>query len=362
MTSSPSRTESLSPDLPAAEVAALLGVSTEAVALAHEAELFDLHLDSFIWTRLFGYDLRRRHGRGLLGRRVFHHSDIPRLRAAGVGGATWVITTNPFRTAGSRRRTFHANYERLQQILTEEPTVELVRDAAEYRAARANGSHAAFLGIQGGNAIDLDVSDVEALAGGPLLRITLVHLTSSDVGATSFPLGRAMGTRRGLGPVGRDYVRACNAARIAVDLAHIEEQAFFDAVEVHDPSRPLWITHTGVEGVYRHWRNASDRMLRAVADTGGIVGIMFEQSFLGARDVTVETVVDHIEHVVDTVGEDVAAIGSDYDGAITPPPDLPSVLSYPRLVQAMMNRGWSGTRIEKILGENVLRSIARLRP
>ena len=155
-----------------------------------------------------------------------------------------------------------------------------------------------------------------------------------------------------------------NARRIFVDLAHIHERAFFDAVAVHDRTQPLLVTHTGVRGVRSMWRNLTDAQLRAVADTGGTVGIIFAEPFLkrpgGPRDAGM--VVEHIAHVVDTVGDAHVSIGSDFDGAITPPPDLHGADCYPRLVQHMLDRGWREDRIRKALGANFLRALGMLRP
>ena len=120
------------------------------------------------------------------------------------------------------------------------------------------------------------------------------------------------------------------------------------------------MTHTGLAGVYEHWRNITDEQLRAVADTGGTAGVMLQASFLGRRGVTVGTVVDHLAHIVDTVGEDHASIGTDFDGAITPPKDLPGLWAFPRLVQEMLDRGWSDLRLRTILGGNALRVIEAL--
>ena len=152
-----------------------------------------------------------------------------------------------------------------------------------------------------------------------------------------------------------------NAKKIFLDLAHISRRGFFDAVAVHDKTQPLMVTHTGIAGVYEHWRNITDEQLRAVADTGGCVGVMFQSGFLAKRGATVETVVDHLERIVNIAGEDVPAIGTDYDGAISPPPDLPTILELPRLAEAMLRRGWSAERIQKILGGNFLSTVQRLR-
>src|SRR5262249_37920152 len=243
-------------------------------------EVIDLHVDSFIWTRVFGYDLRRRHGHGLTGARFYSQLDLPRVREAALGGATWVVTTNPLRCTARRPDVLLENVRRLQDIFASVPEdFAVVRNVAEYRRARATGRHAAFLGIQGGNALDRDPGALDLLPADLVVRITLVHLTSSGLGVTSAPNRARRG--EGLTERGRDYVRRMNQKRILVDLAHINREGFFDAIAVHDRSVPFLVTHTGVAGVHRHWRNLDDEQLRAVADAGGTVGIMYHAPFVG---------------------------------------------------------------------------------
>ena len=334
-----------------------LGVSEEAVALFRSADAIDLHLDSFIWHRVFGYDLGRVHRGGFLGRGFFGHADFPTVIDSGLGGATWVITTNPFRGSRGRKRVFETNLRSLCAMLDEADGIRRVRTAAEFRLARAAGEHAAFVGIQGGNALGDELEALDALADRSVLRITLVHMTASRIGASSLPTS----PRIGLSDFGRAYVERLNELRIGVDLAHINRRGFFDAVEVHDGSQPLFVTHTGLTAVHDHWRNLDDDQLRRVADTGGTVGVILHAAYLGRRGVNVETVVDHVAHIIETVGDDHASLGSDYDGSIIPPKDLPGVWALPRLVQAMLDRGWSDDRIRKILGGNALRAIEALR-
>jgi membrane dipeptidase len=339
-----------------------LGISREAVELYLASDVLDLHLDSFIWNRIFGYDLRKRHGLGALRGHFLSQVDFPRVREGGLTGATWVITTHPWRRRQKRPEVFLENLRRLQAILESVPEdFCVVRNAAEYREARGSGRHAAFLGIQGGNALDRDLDALDLIPDDLILRITLVHLSSSRIGVTSAPTPLRRG--EGLTAFGRDYVRRLNEKRIFVDLAHINREGFFDAVKVHDPSQPFLVTHTGVNGVHRHWRNLDDDQLRAVAASGGTVGIMYQSSFLGDRwwDGRAESVVRHIAHIVDVVGEDHASLGSDWDGAISPPRDLRTPRDLPRLVELMQGRGWKPERIQKILGGNFLRVVESLR-
>jgi membrane dipeptidase len=338
-----------------------LGISKEAIELYLGSEVLDLHVDSFIWHRVFGYDLTKRHGRGLFDARFYSQVDFPRILEAGLTGATWVITTNPVRSAESRADTFVKNLADLVALFdTVSEQFQVVRSEAEYRAARAAGKHAAFIGIQGGNALDRDAEALDLIPDNLVLRVTLVHLSTSSLGVTSSPLKFHDG---GLTDAGRDYVRRLNEKKIFVDLAHISKKGFADAVEVHDKSQPLIVTHTGVSGVHEHWRNLDDGQLRAIADTGGTIGVMYQSSFLGpgAQGKRAEAVVRHLEHIVETVGEDHASLGSDWDGAIAPPRDMPTCLELPRLVELMLDRGWKPERVQKVLGENALATIARLR-
>lgn len=351
----------MSVELDAERWARELGISRAAVELYLQSEVIDLHLDSFIWQRLFGYDLHERHGRPPLGGWFLGHADFPRVREARLAGATWVITTNPLRDASDRFETLLTNMASLESAIATFPGFELVQSYSDYVRARAAGRHAAFIGIQGGNALEAD-NAVERLPRGHILRVTLVHLSSSVIGATSSPL--RLGPDRGLSQFGRDLVRRLNDARILVDLAHISPEGFWDAVDAHGKGHPFVVTHTGVSGVTRHWRNLDDNQLRAVADAGGVIGILFHAPFLGNRPWAgrSERVVDHLEHVIRVAGEDAAAIGSDLDGAITPPRDLSTVLAMPRLVEHMLQRGFSQTLVQKVLGNNFLRVLRHVRP
>src|SRR5262245_43230780 len=318
-----------------------LGCSLDALRLTYECEVVDLHLDTFIPPRLWGYDPLVRHRGGPLGRFFFGHADVPRLLDGGVDGAMWSITTNPFRGAAARWRVFRRNLDALRALLARsQGLLEEVRTLAAFRAARARGAHACLLAIQGLNALEGAPAGVLSLPDDGIVRATLVHLTNAVYGATSSPLGAAR-RDKGLTPAGRDAVAQLNARRIFVDLAHIHERAFFDVVAVHDRSQPLIVSHTGVDGVRPHWRNLTDAQIKAVADTGGTVGIIFHEPFLrrpgGPRDARM--VVEHIKHVMRVAGEDFVSLGSDFDGAITPPPDLAGADCYPRLVQLLLERG-----------------------
>lgn len=344
--------------------ATLLGVSRTAIDLYLDCDVIDLHIEPFLWHRLIDYDILERHGNGLFDGRFYSQTDLPRLREAQITGATWVITTNPFRSSDARAEAFSRNLDRLVQELSRAPDdVAIVRNVKEYRAARAKGLHAAFIGIQGGNALDDNLDALDRMRDDLILRVTLVHLSSSRIGVTSSPAASLATGSDGLTQFGLDYVKRLNDKKVFVDLAHISKKGFWDALSVHDKSQPVLVTHTGVSGVHEHWRNLDDQQIRAVAELGGVVGVMYQSSFLGDPfwGGKCEAIVRHLEHVATVAGDSVPALGSDWDGMIVTPRDMPTCLELPRLVQAMLDRQWTHTRIRRVLGANFLDTVERLR-
>jgi membrane dipeptidase len=339
-----------------------LGVSREALDLCASCDVIDLHVESFVWTRVFRYDIARRHGRGILGACFFSQADLPRIAGAGFSGVVMSVATNPLRARRHRTSAFLRNLSELKAAIGRAGArFAIVADHAGYVRARASGQVAILLGIQGGNALDSSTGDLDLVAGNVVHRITLVHLSNSTIGTTSSPIHRS---RSGLSEFGREFVRRMNAKRILVDLAHASPQTFADALEVHDLSLPAIVSHTGVSGVTPHWRNLDDSQVRAIAKTGGVVGILYHAPFLGERLFrgTAAAVAAHVVHAIRVGGDDHVALGSDWDGLIVTPRDMPTVVEWPLLVQRLLERGVHPASIRKVLGANYLRVLRAVRP
>lgn len=334
----------------------------EALHLCAESDLIDLHIDTLIPNRLWGYNPLRRNKPWIFGRHFFGHLDLPRMQDSTVTGAMWSITTNPFRSPKNRWKTLNNNIQRMNKLIANaQGKLMFARSVEEYYEAKNQGSQACLMSIQGGNA--LEAAHPNQLPDKLITRITLIHLTHSCFGTSSTPTHWFRGNK-GLTQKGKDFVAQLNEEKIFVDLAHIHPQGFWDALDAHDPDLPPIDTHTGVCGARKHWRNLDDQQLKAIADRGGVIGIIFAANFLkrrkGPRDAGM--IVEHIEHAIHVAGEDAIALGSDFDGLISPPLDISTGSDYPVLVQKMLDKGWSHKRIKKILGQNFLASWSRLRP
>lgn len=334
--------------------------SERAIALCRGAEVVDLHIDTFIPMRLYRYDPARAHGRfpGWL----FGHLDGPRMARFGLDAAMWSITTQPFRTRAGRWRTFLRNVKTLKGKVEAAGPFRVVQDMGAYRNARSQELKPVLISVQGANAVDGAAPDLSDLPDS-VWRMTLLHLTPSAWGAPSSWLHR-LRRHKGLTPYGRARVEAMNARRVFVDLAHVHSEGFWDALDVHDPNLPPIVTHAGVMGVHRHWRNVDDDHVRAIADRGGVVGVITAGLYLGRTfgGDGADRWARHVEHLIRVGGEEVAAIGTDFDGFIIPAARIRGAHAYPRLVQAMLDRGMTETVVRKVLGGNALRAFEAMRP
>ena len=292
------------------------------------------------------------------------HLDFPRAIEYGMKAGMWSITTNPLRFEKDRWQAFLTNLTKLEkQINRSQGKVKIVTNWTEYQNARDDYKLLCLPAVQGGNSLAGAPNGCASIPNNSITRVTLLHLTNSVFGVTSSPL-KLWRANEGLSPRGKDFIRDLNQNRIFVDLAHINKPGFWDAIDVHDPTLPIIVTHTGVEGVCPHWRNLDDNQLRAIADSGGTIGIIFEPRFLtrpsGPQNGGM--VIEHMEHIIKTIGEDYVSIGSDYDGMISPPSGLDIDPNYSHLVGEMLLRKWNSERISKILGRNFLRAFKELRP
>jgi membrane dipeptidase len=317
--------------------------------LHRAAPAIDLHADPLLWARLVGYDLNRTHRPPFPWAWFGGHTDVPRMIEGGLGAQFFGLVSLPYLD-----RDLAAACDRQIDLLestcaASEGRLRLCRTAAEVDAARAEDAIAGLLGIEGAHCLKGDLTRLDRFAARGVRYLGLLHFTANECGAPAY--GKGADDDRGLTDFGRDVVARCEELGVIVDLAHINRRGFMDACAM--ATRPPIVSHTGVAGVYPMWRNIDDEQLRTVADLGGVVGVIFCPRYLG-RD-GIDAVVDHLLHIVDVGGADVAALGSDWDGFIRPTRGLEEVSKLPALTDALLARGVDELTIRKLLRENAMR-------
>lgn len=240
------------------------------------------------------------------------------------------------------------------RMLERTGTLSVVTTAAELDAAIAAGRIAAVMHMEGAEAIR-DSDALHLWHGMGLRSLGPVWSRPTRFGH-GVPFAYPASPDQG-GPLtdaGRALVADCNALGIMLDLSHLNEAGFNDIARLSDA--PLVASHSAVHTICESSRNLTDRQLRQIADSGGLVGLNFASSFLrpdGRRLPLqdLDLMLRHLDHLLGILGEDGVALGSDFDGALMPR-DLPDVSALPRLADAMAAHGYGDTLIRKIASGN----------
>jgi len=361
-------------------------IAARAKKLHFSSIVLDTHDDTT--QRFFSkdFDLGKRNPDG--------HVDIPRMREGGMNAiffSIWIdgrIMGPPaVEKALDQIDAVHEN------VLKYSKDLVFCRTAEEVRRAHAQGKIAALIGVEGGHMIGNDIRVLRMFGDLGVRYMTLTHFYNDEWADSSTDKP----AHNGLTDFGKDVVREMNRQGIMVDISHVSDKTFFDALEA-----PLIASHSSCRALCNHPRDMADDMIKALAAKGGVIQINYERSFIDQaykdaydkvsggvvaatekitqecsgdgdctsrklRDlqtqmegsgalprVSWERIVEHIDHVVKLVGPDYVGLGSDFDGA-TMPDGLEDCSKLPKITEALMRKGYKDEDVRKILGGNLLR-------
>ncbi len=366
------------------------GVSARARELQNRAIVIDSHDDTT--QRLLSdktFDISKRNPNGNI--------DVPRMREGGLNALFFSIWVPSEMTGPPAVKKAMDLIDSVREAVRLHPNdLMLATTAADIRRAKSERKVAALMGMEGGHMIDDDLRLLRLYASLGVRYLTLTHFKNNNWADSSTDKP----AHNGLTPFGKDVVRELNRLGVMVDISHVADKTFYDAVEIS--RAPVIASHSSCRAIDQHPRNMTDDMLRALAKNGGVVMINYEVSFLSeeyrvASDkatggvveqlaalskkcggdeacstlesarvntaammsgqlpkVSWEKIVEHIDHAVKIAGVDHVGLGSDFDGA-TMPIGMEDVSKLPKLTEAMLQKGYSEQDILKILGGNILR-------
>jgi membrane dipeptidase len=323
-------------------------------------------------------------------------TDLPRLRR-GVAGGVFFAAYVPSELAGPAAiaRMFE-QIDVIRRVAERYPgALAPALTADDVERIHRDGKIAVLIGIEGGHAIGNSLAVLRQAQACGARYLTLTHLKSNDwADAAIWPLAGMDSLRHGgLTPFGREMIRELNRLGMLVDLSHTAEATMLAALEASEA--PVIFSHAGARAVCDHPRNVPDRVLRRLADSGGVIMVdcvpgfttnefrawdepswaeWFRLEKLHPNDrkaveagynawkaahpapvVTVADVADHMDHIRRVAGAAHVGIGSDFDGAEEFPAGLEDVSRYPAMLAELLRRGWSDAEVEGVAGGNILR-------
>ena len=325
-------------------------------------------------------------GRSFFVRSAKGHVDLPRAREGGMAGGFFAIfvpepcdecdangrqmvviqTENGYEIpyapaidpsyARGVTITTMANLFRLEA--ESEGQVKVVHTVEEVEYCLAHDIHIAIMHMEGAETIDANLDTLEVFYRVGLRSLGLVWSRPNIFAqGVPFKFPHSPDTGPGLTGAGRELVRGCNRLGIMLDLSHLNEQGFWDVAALSDA--PLVATHSNVHAICPSTRNLTDKQLDAIKESGGLVGLNFavydlREDSRKEPDTSLDIMVRHIDYLVERLGIDGVALGSDFDGTLIPSA-IGDAAGLPKLVDVLRLHGYDDAALRKIAFENWLR-------
>lgn len=352
---------------PAADDAAL---RARAMKIHRDAIVIDTHNDVTSPMTDENYDLGARDTSGK------NQTDIPRMKEGGLDAEFFAIYVDRkyAKEGGSARRALDMIDGVYEQARRHPESLEMAYTAADIRRIHKAGKISALMGIEGGHAIEDSLSALRQFYKLGVRYMTLTHTNTNNWADSAGGIGNPPEKRHGgLSEFGKEVVREMNRMGMMVDISHVGDETFADAIEISQA--PLIASHSSCRALTNVPRNLTDDQLRALAKNRGVVMINFYNGFINtdyakpgnpyptqtAKTSTFEMLMAHFEHAIKIAGIDHVGIGSDFDGVDGMlPPGMEDVSKLPNITYELLKRGYSEADIKKVLGENLLRVLAEV--
>ena len=375
-------------------LAASQSISDQAKKLQSTSIVIDTHDDTT--QRLLDpkFDLSTRHNDGNI--------DIPRMREGGLSAIFFSIWISSKIMGPEAVKKALDQIDAVRELVRKNPNdLILATSAADIREAKNHHKIAVLMGVEGGHMMGNDLSVLRTFAALGVRYMTLTHMDNNEWADSSTDKP----AHNGLTDFGKDVIREMNRLGIIVDIAHVSDKTFYDALETS--KAPIFSSHSSCRAICQAPRNMTDDMIRDLAKNGGVIQINYHVGFLSQefrdyesahpdveKEISAEVkkrcgenescilvagdaivrefmeaeklpkvdwtkIIEHIDHAVKIAGIDHVGLGSDFDGAVMPI-GMQDVTHLPQISDALLKKGYSESDIRKILGENTLRVLAEV--
>lgn len=280
--------------------------------------------------------------------------DIPRLKIGGIDAQIFAIWPNPNLLKKGFAKFIFASIDTFYQICQRESSnISMALCPEDVERIVSAGKIAGILAIEGGHALEGNLALLDTFWQKGVRLLTITWNNSNELGDAQTDSIQPHG---GLSKLGIQAIKKMNDLGMIIDLSHAAKTTFWDVIKIS--RAPIIVSHAGIHALCKHPRNLTDKQIKAIAQKGGVIGIIFRPSNLNkiSQKVSIGDVLDHIDYVVRLVGIDFVALGSDFDGLMEPSPKgLEDAAKFSNITYGLKKRGYSDRDIKKILGENFLR-------
>lgn len=315
--------------------------------------IVDMHCDSVSEAYKTGRSLARpgRHG----------HSDLPRLRQAGIKIQFFALFPLIFLSKqiccpGNALHHVLRQLDFAVEAFREDAGTILIRTRHELKHCLATDALGAVLTVEGGEALEGEIRILRMLHRLGVRGLGLTWNNRNDL-ADGVAEGQTGGV---LTRLGRQVVQEMNRLGMIVDVSHLSEPGFWNVMDIC--SAPPIASHSNCSAVWSHRRNLTDRQIKAVAEHQGVVGVNLVPQFVGPQGAGLSALIEHIDHVCSLVGDEYIGFGSDFDGTENLLCGVNDVTDYPVLVAGLRDRGYSQESVARICGLNCLRVLEAVLP
>ena len=274
------------------------------------------------------------------------HVDFPRMKEGKVHLQVFAVFVDPKFMRKNAATMALKLIDKMHEIIDKSSEIELVLRGEDIDRIKSEGKIGALLSIEGGEALEGEIALLRIFYKLGVRAITLTWSLRNDLGDGVEGVPDA-----GLTSFGKQVVKEMNRLGMIVDVSHLNEKGFWDVIEISE--KPVIASHSNAKALCSHRRNLTDEQIKAIAQKGGVIGINFAPQFLkDDKRATIEDVLNHIDYMVDLVGEDYVGFGSDFDGISSTPEGLEDISKFPKIVEGLIKRGYTQEQIDKITHKN----------
>ena len=307
--------------------------------------IIDCHCDTVLQAYLTNRLITERSSSG--------HLDLPRLQESGVKIQFFALFPGISSSISPLKQILILGDFFWEQYKNNTEKIKLISSSSDLGEVMETNKLGALLTVEGGEVLEGELRILRILYRLGVRSLCLTWNNRNEIAD-----GVAEQEGRGLTDFGRKVVKEMNKLGMIIDLSHIAEKGFWEVLELSDV--PVIASHSNSRAIWDHPRNLTDEQIKGIAQKNGLIGLNFVSEFIGAPAAGMKKLLEHIDHILELVGDDYLAFGSDFDGTDNLLSGISDVTIYPKIIAELEKRNYKKSTIQKLCWGNCLRILQQI--